>query len=60
MKTRAIRLLRIAVASMALVSFAAAPAGDREPAAVTPGTAGSPPSDAIVLFDGKDLSAWKS
>ena len=45
---------------MALVSFAAAPAGDREPAVVTPGTAGSPPSDAVVLFDGKDLSAWKS
>ena len=60
MKTRAIRLLRIAAASMALVSFAAAPAGDREPAVVTPGTAGSPPSDAVVLFDGKDLSAWKS
>lgn len=29
-----------------------------EPAIVTPGTAGSPPSDAIVLFDGKDLSQW--
>jgi hypothetical protein len=36
-----------------------------QPLIVTPGTATdkaviSPPSDAIVLFDGKDLSAWKS
>lgn len=30
------------------------------PPVVTPGeTPGAPPSDAIVLFDGKDLSAWK-
>jgi hypothetical protein len=30
-----------------------------EPAIVTPGkTDAAPPSDAIVLFDGKDLSAW--
>jgi hypothetical protein len=28
------------------------------PQMVTPGTATSPPSDAIVLFDGKDLSRW--
>src|SRR5258707_12171590 len=29
------------------------------PRVVTPGaTPGSPPSDAIVLFDGKDLSKW--
>lgn len=32
-----------------------------EPAKVTPGaTPGAPPSDAIVLFDGKNLDAWKS
>jgi hypothetical protein len=36
-----------------------------QPKIVTPGTATgnaiiSPPSDAVVLFDGKDLSAWKS
>jgi hypothetical protein len=31
------------------------------PTVVTPGKeAGAPPSDAIVLFDGKDLSKWKS
>ena len=30
-----------------------------QPPVVTPGTApGAPPSDAIVLFDGKDLSHW--
>ena len=31
------------------------------PAKVTPGaTPGAPPSDAILLFDGKNLDAWKS
>jgi hypothetical protein len=30
-----------------------------EPAKVESGVAGGPPSDAIVLFDGKDLSKWK-
>lgn len=41
--------------------------GERpQPVIVTPGTfptqekAGTPPSDAIVLFDGKDWSKWKS
>ncbi len=29
-----------------------------EPKKVTPGTDGSPPSDAIVLFDGKNMDAW--
>lgn len=30
-----------------------------EPAIVTPGEGAAPPSDAIVLFDGSDLSAWQ-
>jgi hypothetical protein len=30
----------------------------KEPAVVTPGEQGGPPSDAVILFDGKDLSAW--
>jgi hypothetical protein len=31
---------------------------DPEPKVVTPGTNGTAPSDAIVLFDGKDLNKW--
>ncbi len=30
----------------------------KKPALVTPGENGKPPSDAVVLFDGKDFSAW--
>ena len=37
------------------------PPPKNEPPIVTPGKASSdPPSDAIVLFDGKDLSKWRS
>jgi hypothetical protein len=58
------------VALLAVGTHAAdAPVGDPKatevwspvPAKVTPGaTAGAPPSDAILLFDGKSLNAWKS
>ncbi len=35
--------------------------GERpQPPIVTPGTAGSAPSDAVVLFDGKDLAKWRN
>lgn len=63
-------LLVLLASSLAVASQAAtAPARDPKatevwspvPAKVTPGaTAGAAPSDAIVLFDGKDLKAWKS
>ena len=33
---------------------------NNQPVIVTPGEGAKPPSDAIVLFDGKDLSAWTS
>ena len=35
-------------------------AADKEPPVVDPGPIGGPPSDAIVLFNGHDLSQWKS
>ncbi len=31
----------------------------KEPKAIDPGPPGGPPADAIVLFDGKDLSQWR-
>jgi hypothetical protein len=36
-----------------------APIAWPQPPIIQPGTAGSPPSDAVVLFDGKDMSAFK-
>ena len=46
-----------------LVALALLPpltAGDPpEPKLVTPGEAGGAPSDAVVLFDGHDLSRWR-
>lgn len=43
-----------------LFSAFAVQAQDKEPPIVTPGVGGAPPSDAIVLFDGRDLSAWQA
>ena len=36
-----------------------APKQDQEPPVIDPGPVGGPPSDAIVLFDGKDLSKFR-
>src|SRR6185503_21198527 len=41
------------------LSAAEAPKPDPEPPVVEPGPIGGPPSDAIVLFDGKDLSMFR-
>ena len=58
------RLLGIALGLILLSSGwsggAADPKEAKEPKVVQPGPPGGPPSDAIVLFDGKDLSQWKS
>ena len=53
---------------LVLAPLAAAQGGDTwkihdaqrpNPVAVTPGTAGQPPSDAVPLFDGSNLSQWE-
>ena len=43
-----------------LLVMAKAFAAETEPAVITPGNGMEPPSDAIVLFDGKDLSKWRA
>jgi 3-keto-disaccharide hydrolase len=47
----------LASLATALVVVAADNQSSKEPAIINPGP---PPSDAIVLFDGKDLSSWRS
>ena len=42
------------------LSVSYARAADPEPPVVTPGEQTKPPSDAIILFDGNDLTKWQS
>src|SRR4051812_8208058 len=51
------RGIAIAVTLSAACTFAAESPKEAEPKVIDPGP---PPSDAIVLFDGKDLSQWKN
>ncbi len=54
------RLLSHCLFGLTVLTFTAAsrlPAQDAEPRVIEPGP---PPSDAIILFNGKDLSQWKS
>jgi Domain of Unknown Function (DUF1080) len=56
----------LAAAGVALSAFARPPQQEwksgivwPEPKVVDPGPPGGPPADAVVLFDGKDLSRWE-
>ncbi len=73
MKTRRFASMGFLLVGFVLVTALAgaqteAPKGDPKltevwepiPAVVTPGVATAPPSDAVVLFDGKSLSEWVS
>src|SRR5437762_12096237 len=50
-------LFSVASLATALIGFAADKKEEKEPTVIDPGP---PPSDAIVLFDGRDLSKWRS
>jgi hypothetical protein len=59
------RILAVAVGVLAIASWVVAMNREylpgiewQEPPVVTPSENGGPPSDAIVLFDGKNLDAW--
>lgn len=53
-------VLRLLAASLGGIAFMAQAADWPEPPVIDPGPPGGIPSDAIVLFDGKDLSAWRN
>ncbi len=57
----AIVLLSIVAVSQTMQELKPFDPPKKEPRVITPGEKpGDPPSDAIVLFDGKDLSGWRS
>ena len=60
-------LTRLSALALVAITVVPAPADEylngiewKEPAIVKPGDVGQPPSDAVVLFDGTDLSAWQN
>ncbi len=63
MKSRLLPLVTGGLVGLGLLTCGADPAPDREPRVVTPAPQFSHqagvPSDALVLFDGKDVAAWK-
>ncbi len=58
LKVAAVTSLGLVLSVLALEAADSAPK-DVEPPVVNPGPVGGPPSDAIVLFDGKDLSKFR-
>ena len=54
------RFTATAATSILLALSASLSGEEKAPVVVTPGDHNSPPSDAVVLFDGKDLSAWQN